>query len=120
MEGYKYKDQFYFVWFGYLIGIIWGLYFEKSIAFVLLVIILLYILIIKKLSKFKLIRYLKILLNKKYILLVVMATLISNSYILYINSKYNNFYENIPETIQTEAVVIRRSWGKRVYRYVYN
>ena len=48
------------------------------------------------------------LLNKKCILLVIIAALISNTYILYINSKYNKFYENTPETICAKAVVVRR------------
>jgi len=74
----------------------------------LLVLILGYILLIKKLSNYKLVRYLKVLSNKKCILLVIIAALISNTYILYINSKYNKFYENTPEIIEEEAVIIRK------------
>lgn len=82
--------------------------------------IFLYILAIKKLSRYKLVRYLKIFLDKKSILLIIIAAFISNIYILFLNSKYNNFYEKLPSTIQTEAVIIRGFTRKRIYRYVYN
>ena len=79
-----------------------------------------YILIIKQLRQYKLVRYLKIFLNKKSILLIIIAAVVSNTYILFLNSKYNNFYEKTPSTIQAEALIIRRFTRKRIYRYVYN
>lgn len=75
---------------------------------------------LKKLREYKLIKYLRIFLDKKYIVLITISALISNMYILYLNSKYNNFYENPPATIQAEAIVVRRLSRKRIYKYVYN
>jgi len=70
--------------------------------------ILLYILILKSLRKYKLVKYLKIFLNKKSILIITIFALFSNMYILYLNSKYNNFYEKPPDKIKAKAVVVRR------------
>lgn len=94
--------------YGYLIGIIWGLYFKKSIAFILLIIFLLYIIVLKYLKKYKLVKYLKIFLNKKYILIITISALISNTYILFLNYKYNKFYERPPDEIQAQAIIIRK------------
>ena len=74
---------------------------------ILIFIYILFKLNYKKLSKYKLIRYLKLLLNKNSIVIIVLYALISNTYILYLNSKYNNFYENPPEIIQASAIVVR-------------
>jgi len=81
---------------------------------------LLIFLIIKNFSKYKIIRYLKIFLNKSFIYTIIISSVISNTYILYLNSKYNNFYEKAPKEINAEAIIIRRLTRKRIYRYVYN
>jgi len=86
----------------------------------LFILIFFYALVIKNLSKYKLDKYLKIFLNKRCILLIITAAFISNTYILFLNSKYNNFYEKPPSTIQAEAVIVRRLTGKRIYGYVYS
>ena len=74
----------------------------------------------KKTCKYKLVRYLKVVLNKKYILIIVLSALISNTYLLYLNSKYNSFYKCTPDIIQAQAVVFRWVCGKRIYEYVCN
>lgn len=98
--------------FGYLIGIIYELYFKKSIAFVLLIIGIIY-LILRKI-KYKNARYIKLLLNSQVIILLFLSALFSNTYIHYLNYRYNTFYENAPQTIKAKAVVIRGSTRKRV------
>ena len=105
---------------GFLIGIIYGLYFEKSIAFILPIILLVYILITRKFSKYKLVKYLKVFFSKKSLLTITICALISNTYILVFNFKYNSFYQNPPDLIQTYAIVIRRLSRERIYKYVYN
>ena len=62
----------------------------------------------KKLNRYSIIKYLKVYINKGCILIVVISSIISNSYLLILNSKYNNVYNNLPETINLEAIVIRR------------
>lgn len=69
---------------------------------------MLYKLLINKMSKYKIVKYLKIFLNQKCILLITIASIFSNTYIIYINSMYDNFYKNTPNLIHTEAVVVRR------------
>lgn len=63
-------------------------------------------------------RYLKVLLKTNVILLIGISAIISNIYTLYINSKYNKFYENTPDTISGEAVVIEDKIEKE-YTYTY-
>jgi len=66
------------------------------------------------LYKYKLIKYLKVMLNTKAILIIIVFALLSNSYLLYLNSKYNNFYKNVPNTIKAKAIIIRRSGRERI------
>ena len=98
--------------FGSLIGIIYGLYFNKSIAFVLLVSGIIYYIFLKKHNK---LRYLKILLNWHIVLVVLISAFISNTYVLYLNYRYNSFYKNAPKVIEASAVVVRRLSRKRIF-----
>ena len=100
--------------FGYLIGIIYGLYFKKSIAFILPVLYLIYIIYKLNINRYKILKYLKVIFNNNIIFLVIVSSLFSNTYLLYLNSKYNNFYKNPPTTIKTEAIVVRRCIRKRI------
>lgn len=98
-------------------GIIYGLYFRKSIALILPILFLLYIICKlnrESLSKYKAIRYLKVLLDIKCIFVVLLSAIISNTYFIYLEYRYDEFYKNIPETINEEAVIIRRSKRKRI------
>ncbi len=82
---------------GYMLGIIMGLYCKISIVFLYLVILIIYPRTTKK-SKFKLVsikrysRYLKIILTKKVLIMIVISSIISNSIVLYQNYKYENLY----------------------------
>lgn len=91
-----------------------------SIAFILLIIFFLYLLIYKKVSKYKVVKILKVFINKKSILLITVSILISNTYILYLNSKYNDFYKTVPQTLKVNAVIVRRCNRKRLHKYVCN
>ena len=89
----------------------------KSIAFIFLVLSLFYIVYKinnKKLTKLRFIRYLKVLVNIKSVLLIIIFSVISFCYILYLNNRYNSFYKNPPDEIKAKAIVIRRCCRKRI------
>ncbi len=88
------KRPILIVLIGYLIGIIWELYFERSMApfIIICVIILLYI------SIFGGVRSHRALIgrvNKKTMLIFFISILISNYTTSYLNKKYNNLYNNL-------------------------
>ena len=87
---------------GYILGILWGLYFSFSIAFFYITIASIYV-IINKLKntenrKFKLIslkrykRYLKLFLNQKALISIIIISIISNLIFMIQNLKYQNLY----------------------------
>ena len=87
---------------GYIIGIIVGLYFNKSIVLFYIPIIAIYLLRSKKIKdvkKLKLfsikryIRYLKIYLNSKVIILLILSSIISNSIVISRNKEYEKIYD---------------------------
>ena len=99
---------------GYIIGIIWGLYFNKSIVFLYIIMLLLYYEITKKRkvkSKFKMFsvkryfRYIKLFFKIKIIIIIIISSFISNNIFKYLNQKYEKLYSNV-EDIQIEALVI--------------
>lgn len=74
--------------------------------------------LIKKIFNKNIIRYLKVLLQTKVIIVICISAIISNIHVLYINSKYNNFYQNIPHKISGEAIIIGDKTEKE-YSYTY-
>lgn len=99
---------------GYIIGIIWGLYFNKSIVFLYIIMLLLYYEITKKRkikNKFKMFsvkryfRYIKLFFKIKIIIIIIISSFISNNIVKYLNQKYEKLYSNV-EDIQIEALVI--------------
>lgn len=117
----KIKRPILIIAIGYLIGIIYGLYFNISIAFTFGLIYILSHLICKikkKILSKGINRYIKIFVNAKIILVFCISAIISNTYILYINSKYSKFYENIPNIINAQAVIISEREEKE-YSYQY-
>ena len=90
---------------GYIIGIIWGLYFKTSIVFLYAIFIAIYIIINKqyKKKKFKILsikryfRYIKIIFKINIILTIIISSFISNIIIKKENHKYENLYKNINE-----------------------
>lgn len=87
---------------GAIIGIIYGLYFKISIA--LLVILIIYLLFLIQKNKHKVFYYFAK--RRKVILIIILSAIISNLYFIFINQKYETFYKNISENIQTTATVV--------------
>ena len=105
---------------GFLIGIIYGLYFKKSIAFTYVGLLLFYSLqkaIKEKKTNNKLVKYLKVILNYKIVLLICVSSIISNTYLIYLNNKYEKVYNSITN-IKTEAVILG-SKEEKEYTYTY-
>ena len=114
---------------GYIIGIIVGLYLQISIApFCILIIVtgIIYKRILKnkgKHQKLKLFsikryfRYVKIFINSKVILLIVITSLISNKLILIQNQRYEKMYTLLSskENIKLTGIVISNKEEKQYY-----
>lgn len=99
---------------GYIIGIVWGLYCNCSIALLYAIITVFYILLKlfskphKKLKLFsfkRYFRYIKIYLTFSVISGIIIFSLISNIIIQNQNKKYNNLYKNINEVNLTGVIV---------------
>ena len=102
---------------GYIIGIVWGLYCNCSIALLYAVLSIFYILhkiIQKSHKKLKLfsfkryLRYIKIYFKFSTICTIIFFSLISNIIIQNQNNKYNNLYSNI-ESIDLIGVIVSNS-----------
>lgn len=85
----------------YIIGIIWGLYI-KNIA-LLLVIVSIIIVAILKLRKLK--RYLKIIISKKIIVIMIIIFTISYTYISICEKSFKDKYKNIEEITAVATIV---------------
>lgn len=79
---------------GYIIGILWGLYLNK-ISIVLLYIIM--FLIIKLISFTRIYKYIKLILKRITIILIIVSSLISNLILINQNNKYENLYMQIDD-----------------------
>lgn len=96
---------------GYIIGIIYGLCFKTSIALFHIVIVCMIIILRysfknnKKTNRIRVIRYLRILFQKPVILVIIILSVISNTYILYMNNSYTSFYSDIGEKIELIGVI---------------
>ena len=91
-----------------------GLYFNTSILLFYIPIIAIYVIykITKKkkenfdfLSPKRYLKYVKLIIKKEVLVLIILSSIISNSIVIYQNNKYNSLYKNIDE-IEGEAVVI--------------
>lgn len=112
---------------GYIIGIIVGLYFNKSIVLIYIPIIAMYLvqklLIQKERKKFKLfsikryLRYIKIYINSKVIILLILSSIISNSIIIFQNKKYQEIYKALSneEKINMSGIIISNKQEKQYY-----
>ena len=125
---------------GWCLGIIWGLYFNFSIALFYFIIFFLYLIFKKethKISEFKLIsfrryfRYVKIIFTKKVIKNIVIFSIISNLIVLFQNYQYDNLYKNLDDKeIKIQGIVLEQEEQrikikvenepyKNTYLYVY-
>lgn len=99
---------------GIIIGILMGLYFKFSIVLFYIPMIAIYYIIsellLKSKKQFKLIsfkryfRYLKIIVTKKVLILIIITSIISNFIVLIQNKRYENLYKD-KEILNITAVV---------------
>ena len=99
---------------GYIMGIVWWLYCNCSIALLYAIIIPIYFLFnqfIKTKRKFKLFsfkrysRYIKIFLKSSVIFSIIISSIISNLIVIKQNDKYDNLYCNKKDVILTGIVI---------------
>lgn len=110
---------------GYMIGILWGLYFRFSIVLCYILVLATYY-SLKKFFKFqkehhfKLLsfrrysRYLKLVINTKVIFIFVIFSIISNGIVLFQNDRYDNFYRD-GENVEITGVVVSQKIEKSYY-----
>lgn len=111
---------------GYIIGILMGLYYKKSIALLYFGIYIIYLISKpKKTKKFKLIsfkryfRYVKIIITKNVFMIIIISSIISNSITISLNNKYENLYKNLDKTsVKVEAIVVSIP-NEKQYKDVY-
>lgn len=111
---------------GYIIGILWGLYFKTSIVFLYLCMYIIYLIFHQeKKKKFKLIsfkryfRYIKIIITKNVFMIIIISSIISNIITISLNNKYENLYKNIDKTsIRVEAIIVS-ILNEKEYKDVY-
>lgn len=100
---------------GYIIGIIIGLYCKISMALFYVALIPIGILIKKYIISNKNIkRYYNLLINKKMLIIFIVASIISNTVTLYKNASYESKYENIEDS-NFIAIVVSDAKEKEYY-----
>lgn len=110
---------------GYMIGILWGLYFNFSVALLYIFIAAIYFISKTFLSKNKwnilsprrYIRYIKIFFNRKSIYLIVIISIISNLIVNFQNEKYENVYKDGEQL--TLIAVVDSNKEEKEYKYTY-
>ena len=114
---------------GYIIGIIVGLYLHTSIVPFCVLIIATYLIYKKsannkrKNQKLKLFsikryfRYIKILINSKIILMIIITSIISNTVVLIQNQKYEKIYKELSKTknLTLTGIIISNKEEKQYY-----
>lgn len=107
---------------GYIIGIIWGIYDKCIFPYCLAIIAIVFISnkFLKSKKKFKLLslkrylRYFKLYLNVKTLIIIFFISLISNSIILYKNNQYEKIYESEGE-VEIVGVIVSSKIEKDYY-----
>lgn len=110
---------------GYMIGILWGLYFSFSIVLYYILILAIYYIVNKflkfhKKREFKLLsfsrysRYLKLVVNSKVIFILMISSILSNGMVLFQNNQYDNLYQD-GENIQITGIVVSQKVEKQYY-----
>ncbi len=110
---------------GYIIGILWGLYFKISIVLYYILSYATYYLI-KKIyknkskRKFKLLsfsrykKYLKLIITNQVVMILIISSIISNTIIILQNQKYENLYKD-GENIEIQGIVVSQKKEKQYY-----
>lgn len=110
---------------GYIIGILWGLYFRFSIVPCYILIFVTYYIHRKffrvhRKCEFKLVsfnryrRYLNLWINRKVIIILVLLSSISNGIVLYQNNQYENTYQD-EQKLEMIGVVVSQKTEKQYY-----
>ena len=101
---------------GYIIGIIWGLYFKINIVLIYAIILI----ILKVANQFKtnrlerkfkfisiqkILRYIKLILDFKSIIIIIIFSVISNIITIQLNNKYENLYSGLEAVNITGSIV---------------
>lgn len=113
---------------GYIIGIIWGLYFKMNIVLIYALILIITIVAnkikynkpkgkFKFISIQKILRYIKLILDLKSIIIIIIFSTISNFILIQLNSKYENLYSNIEAVTVTGKIVNNGTY--REYKTTY-
>ena len=114
---------------GYIIGILMGLYFNKSIVLFYLIVFIIYLIhkVIKRKSKKnkfnflsikRYLRYLKLILTKKVILTIIITSTISNLITIHLNNKYDAIYNELNNEIKIIATICSNKKEKQ-YKNIY-
>ncbi len=91
---------------GYIIGILWGLYFKISVVLLFIVLWSMYFILKKN-------KYIKIFMKSKILILVTACAIISNIIVINLNNNYENKYKNIDKN-KFEAIVVS---SKKLKKY---
>ena len=102
----KIKRPLFICTIGFLIGIIYGLYFEKSIAFVIIGFFILFYILKKLLLSKNVLRYIKVLFPKSVLVLFCTMAIVSNTYLIFLNNMYEKIYLNNEIEINANGVII--------------
>ena len=110
---------------GYIIGILWGLYFNFSVAFLYIFIAAIYFILKTFWSKSKwnilsprrYFRYIKIFFNRKSIYLIVIISIISNFTVNFQNKKYESVYKDGEEL--TLIAIVDSNKEEKEYKDTY-
>lgn len=110
---------------GYMIGILWGLYFNFSVALFYIFIAAIYFILKTFLSKNKwnilsprrYFRYIKIFFNRKSIYLIIIISIISNLIVNFQNEKYENVYKDGEEL--TLVAIVDSNKEEKEYKDTY-
>lgn len=112
---------------GYIIGIIVGLYFDKSIVLIYVPIIATYFIYKfcnkQKTKKFQLLsikrylRYIKIYLSSKVIILLIISSIASNTIVIFQNKNYEKIYNNLSnqENLNLTGIITSEKQEKQYY-----
>lgn len=91
---------------GYIIGILWGLYFKISVVLLFAILWSIYLLLRNN-------RYIKVFVNYKVMIIITIFAITSNIIVNNLNNNYENRYKNI-DKCQFEAIVVS---SKKVRKY---
>ena len=108
------KRPILIVLIGYIIGIVWGLYIKLSIAPFAVCIVFLCINILKNKNLKQIYRYLKVFIKKETIIVLIVSSVISNTYVIYQNTRYYNLYKDLEKSIDVVCTVVEH---RKNYKY---